>query len=211
MTKTLTASILLLFSTLSLADMNQDLLAIQKAWAVANYQTPESRQESAFESLEKRARQLVERYPDRAEPRIWLAISLSTDAGVNGGLSALGKVKEARKLLEEAEKIDPEALHGSIYTSLGSLYYKVPGWPLAFGNDDKARRYLQKALAINPAGIDPNYFYGDFLISQDHPKEAIEYLRRARQAPPRPDRPIADAGRRREIAAALRKAQGMLE
>ena len=94
-------------------------------------------------------RTLVESYPDRAEPKIWLAIALSTDAGINGGLSALGEVKEARRLLESAEKIDPAALDGSIYTSLGSLYYQVPGWPIGFGNDDKAEAYLKQALAIN--------------------------------------------------------------
>ncbi len=39
-------------------------------------------------------------------------------------------MKEARASLEAALKIAPEALDGSAYTSLGSLYYQVPGWPL---------------------------------------------------------------------------------
>ena len=30
-------------------------------------------------------------------------------------------------------------------------------------SDDKAREMLQTALAINPEGIDPNYFLGDLL------------------------------------------------
>lgn len=155
---------MLLAATAASANMNGDILQIQQRWATANYETPASAQESAFEALVADARKLVEQYPEAAEPRIWLAIILSTDAGVNGGLGALGKVKEARKLLEAAEKINPDAMDGSIYTSLGSLYYQVPGWPIGFGDTKKAAYYLNKALSINPDGIDPNYFYGDFTL-----------------------------------------------
>ena len=51
-----------------------------------------------------------------------------------------------------------------LITSLGTLYYKVPGWPIGFGSDKKAREYLAKALDLNPTGIDPNYFMGEFLF-----------------------------------------------
>ena len=57
-------------------------------------------------------------------------------------------------------------LNGSVYTSLGSLYYQVPGWPIGFGSDKKAESYLKKALAVNPDGMDPNYFYGDFMLQE---------------------------------------------
>ena len=211
MKKAMVLFLSLLFSTGLLADMQQDLAAVQKDWAIAKYRTPEPRQEKAFAALTARARKLVDTYPDRAEPRIWLAIVLSTDAGISGGLSALGKVKAAKSLLEAAEKIDPNALDGSIYTSLGSLYYQVPGWPLAFGNDQKAETYLRKALAINPDGIDPNYFYGDFLLDQEQPAKAMKYLLHAKAAPPRPGRPIADEGRRQEIEQDLAKARKMME
>ncbi len=63
---------------------------------------------------------------------------------------------------------DPDALHGSIYTSLGTLYAQVPGWPLGFGDNDNAKAYFNKALEVNPAGIDPNYFYAQFLYDQHH-------------------------------------------
>ena len=131
----------LLFSASASATMMADVSDIQHAWAKANYDTPKDQQEKAFETLVKQARDVTAKYADNAEPRVWLAIVLSTDAGVTGGFGALGKVKEARKYLEEAEAIDANVLNGSIYTSLGSLYYQVPGWPLGFGNDDKAEEY----------------------------------------------------------------------
>ncbi len=129
---------------------------------------------------------------------------------MTGGLGALGKVKEARRLLEAALQIDATVLDGSAYTSLGSLYYQVPGWPIGFGDDEKAESNLKKALAINPDGIDPNYFYGDFMLEQDNYSEAVRYLEKASAAPPRPDRPLADLGRKREISAKLAQARSKL-
>ena len=202
---------LLFISTSSLhAGMPEDIGKIQSAWAIARYQTSSDLQETAFENLVEKARKLAADYPDQAEPKVWLAICLSTDAGVNGGFDALGKVKEAKRLLDAAEEINPGVLNGSVYTSLGSLYYQVPGWPIAFGNEEMAEKYLKKALALNPEGIDPNFFYGDFLLSEDHPREALEYLEKAKAAPARPNRPVADAGRQSEIDEAIAKARKML-
>ena len=53
---------------------------------------------------------------------------------------------QAKKLFERAIKLDPAAMDGSAYTSLGSLYYQVPGWPVGFGDDDKAKEMLLKGL-----------------------------------------------------------------
>ncbi len=180
------------------ADLETELVGIQQRWADIQYQLPENQREKAFEGLVTDVEAFVTRYPDRAEPLIWQGIVLSTYAGAKGGLGALGLVKDARNLLEAALDIDEDALDGSAYTSLGSLYYQVPGWPLSFGDDDKALKYLQKALAINPDGMDANFFFGDFLLEQGQPERAQTYLRKVLQAPGRPGRAVADAGRRKE-------------
>jgi len=181
----------------------QGIQRLQTEWALTKYRTPEAQQDAAFEALTRQAEALSAAYPQRAEPLIWQAIIESTQAGVVGGLGALLKVKHARSLLEQAEKLDATALEGSVYTSLGSLYYQVPGWPLGFGDDAKAEAYLNKALELNPNGIDPNYFYGDFLRDQDRYEEAVVYLQKALDAPPRPNRAVADEGRREEVRNAL--------
>ncbi len=178
---------------------------VSHGWASASYQTPEAQQEAVFGKLIERSKAVVDSYPGRAEPLIWEAIVLSSAAKAEGGLGALGKVKSARKLLEQAEKIDPTALNGSVYNSLGSLYAKVPGWPIGFGDKQKAREYLEKALAINPNGIDPNYFYADLLADQGEYAKAVEHLKRALAAPPRPGREDADAGRRADVQHLLNK------
>lgn len=182
----------------------QQIGYLQTEWARIKYQTPgKDRQIKALNQLENHAASVTSTYPDRAEPKIWQAIILSTDAGIAKGISALGKVKEAKALLEQALEIDEAALNGSAYTSLGSLYYQVPGWPIAFGNTEKAEEYLTKALKINPDGIDPNFFYADFLIEDDREQEARLFLEQALKAPDRLGRTLADAGRRQEIKAKL--------
>jgi tetratricopeptide (TPR) repeat protein len=186
--------------------MSPELLALSESWAKIKYQMPEDKRVEALEALNQEAAALVEANVGKAEPLVWQAIILSTTAGEKGGLGALSLVKQAKKLLERAEALDPEVLNGSVYTSLGSLYYQVPGWPIGFGSDKKAESYLKKALAVNPDGMDPNYFYGDFMLQEKkNYSEALAAFERALAAAPRKNRPIADAGRREEIKAAMAK------
>ncbi len=186
------------------APMDQDIAMLQSEWAKIKYQmSDKDRQLKAIHGLEGKAAAVSAKYPRNAEPKIWEGIILSTDAGIVKGLSALGKVKKAKALFETALKQNPKALDGSAHTSLGSLYYQVPGWPVAFGDDDEAEKHLKHALQLNPNGIDPNFFYGDFLLQDGRFDEAKSRLSIALQAPDRPTRPLADAGRRQEIKAAL--------
>lgn len=186
----------------------QQVADLQNRWAEIKYHGMDTdTQITQMSTLSDEAGSLVAANPARAEPKIWQAIILSSEAGLIKGLSALPKVKKAKTLLEEAAKIDTNALQGSAYTSLGSLYYQVPSWPIAFGDNDKAGKYLQAALQINPDGIDTNYFYGDYLIHQKRYAEAIPVLEKALAAPDRPGRALADEGRRQEIRAALADAR----
>ena len=200
---------LVLFASLNTASLAapptlDDAIAdIGHRWAKVSYQIPEAGREAAFGPLIAHTQQVAQAYPGRAEPMIWEAIVLSSAAKAEGGLGALSKVKQARDLLLAAEKINPNALNGSIYNSLGSLYAKVPGWPIGFGDKKKAKAYFEKALALNPDGIDPNYFYADMLADQGDYAQAADHLKRALAAPARPGREDADAGRRREATQLL--------
>ena len=175
------------------------LAELQQRWAEINYTLPPNEQAAAFSRLGEQAEELVERYPDAAELHIWAGIIRSTEAGVSGGLGALGLVKQAKTEFETALALDPLALDGSAYTSLGALYYQVPSWPIGFGDEEKAEWHLQRALAINPEGIDSLYFWGDYLHEQGRDAEARQALERALMAAPRPGRELADSGRRDDI------------
>lgn len=187
------------------------LQQLQQRWAEINYQLPAAQREAAFAKLAGEAEQALAREPDAAELLIWDGIIRSTWAGAKGGLGALGLAKQAKARFEQALALDPQALNGSAYTSLASLYYQVPGWPIGFGDDDKAAELFRQALAINPQGIDPNYFYAGFLIDQDRYAEARSALEKALAAPDRPGRAIADTGRRNEARKLLDDVDKKLE
>jgi tetratricopeptide (TPR) repeat protein len=172
---------------------------LQDQWAEIKYHQPADRQEALFGELAAHSEKALQALPNDAEALIWHGIIEGSYAGAKGGLKALGIVKNAKLKLERAIELDPSALDGSAYTSLGSLYYQVPGWPIGFGDDEKAEQFLKMGLSVNPQGIDPNYFYGDFLFRKGQLLQSKEYLHRALAAHDRPGRALADEGRRREI------------
>lgn len=178
---------------------------IQDRWAEIKYRLPAKEQADQYHALAEQARRLSQANPNVAALLIWEGIVVSSEAGARGGLGALGMAKESKRLLEESLKLDEKAMQGSAYTSLGTLYAKVPRWPVGFGDKTKAEALFRRALSINPDGIDPNYFYGEYLIDEERMAEGRHYLERALKAPPRPGRELADQGRRLEVQALLKK------
>lgn len=205
--KTLTALLgaAALLSSPAFAGVEEDVTRLQHEWENVKYRTMPAEQEKGFERLVSEADKVVSQNPNRAEALIWHGIIEASHAGAKGGLGALKLVTNAKRDFEQALEIDPNALAGSAYTSLGSLYYQVPGWPIGFGDDKKALEFLKKGLAANPDGIDPNFFYGDFLFRAGDLDNAEQVLRKALQAAPRKGRKVADEGRRKEITELLEK------
>lgn len=198
-----TAAAALLLGNMAFADVAADVKHLQERWAEINYQMEGKAQETAFDALMKEAEAIVAANPTSADALIWSGIIKSTYAGAKGGLGALSLAKASKADLEKAMSIDANALQGSAYTSLGALYYSVPGWPVGFGDDEKAEELLKKALTMNAEGIDPNYFYANFLVNQKRYTEARTYFEKAKKAPARPGRALADSGRQKEIDEAL--------
>lgn len=185
--------------------MTPEVTRLQDEWAEIKYKTSPEQREQRFAELTRQAKKVAAQNPKDPEALIWAGIIESSYAGVRGGIGALSLVKGAKELLERAIEIDPTAMEGSGLVSLGSLYYQVPGWPISFGDDKKAVEFLRKGLALNPNGIDSNFFYADYLYRSGDLSGAEAYLRRAMKAPLRPGRLSADDGRRDEIDVLLKK------
>ncbi len=187
--------------------MQTELDALSRGWAHVNYEIRDMHAEAAeAQALEARAGALAAQYPDRAEPLAWQALIMLCEADARHDLRSLELARGARRLLERAARIDPNALGaGAIYANLGALYAQVPSFPIGFGDLDKARAYFAKALAANPTGLDTNYFYADYLNRQGRRAEAMQALDRALAAPARPGRELADRGRKWEASELLAK------
>ncbi|CAN5359359.1 hypothetical protein BH11PSE9_BH11PSE9_28870 [soil metagenome] len=205
----LLAAFLILPLAARAAQVDDAVAEVEHDWEVIEYQTPTREREARFEALWARAHRYSEANPDRSEPLVWEGIVATSVAGEKNLFVAPVWLKRARAVLEQALKIDPDALDGLAFEQLGVLYYKAWRWPVGFWDEAKAGELLQRGLAINPKGLDANFFYGEFMLEQQRPAEALGYLERAVAAPPRPGRQISDSGRREEARQLLARARGL--
>jgi len=194
------------------AGINAAVLQLALEWEHIKFEVSDKdAQESQMAALTERAANIVQQYPRRPEAVIWLGILVSEQASMaseNGSpLKALGFAKRAREMLEPIAQQYPDVLDAGAPTSLGVLYYRVPRFPIAFGDKAKARQLLQEAIKYAPDGLDANYFYGDFLYSEHEYAAAEQVFKHGLALPPHPDRPIWDKSRRLVMQEDLAKMQ----
>jgi tetratricopeptide (TPR) repeat protein len=170
---------------------------LQSTWEEIKFGVPEGDAQTAkMNALGEDADAVAARFPDSPEVLIWDGIITSERASMASAFSALGLAKRARDILEQAYQMAPAKLDAGAPTSLGVLYYRVPGFPVGFGDKAKGRRLLEEAVKLAPTGLDAWYFYGDFLYEQKEYAKAAETFRHALSLPPHPDRPLWDKSRR---------------
>jgi tetratricopeptide (TPR) repeat protein len=188
--------------------MDADIHSIELQWEHIKFDEVGSHNQFAhIDTLAKFAASLTAKYPGRVEPLIWEGIVISEEAGMASTMSALGYAKQAKVILEQAYAKDPAALDAGAPTSLGVLYSRVPGWPIGFGDNDKARQLLTQAVTLAPNGMDANYFYADFLMSQHEYAAAYKVLNHALALPLQKNRPLWDKNRRAVIRELMAKAR----
>jgi len=204
----------LLTSPAFAGEIDDAVLELQHEWGNANYKAADKDKEATFKALVEKAAALNAKFQNRAEPKIWEAIIRAGYAGAMGGLSsmtnAMPQMEKGRDLLLEAKKINANAMNGSVYTTLGSFYYMTPGWPIGFGDDDKALEYLNNAHSIAPDDMDANYFMADYWMEQRKYKKALPILEKIMALPAVANRPVYSEGRKAEAAELLAKAQKKL-
>jgi tetratricopeptide (TPR) repeat protein len=170
---------------------------LQSTWEAIKFSVPEGDEQTRqMNALGEDADTVASKFPDRPEVLIWDGIITSERASMASAFSALGLAKAARDLLERAYKIAPAKLDAGATTSLGVLYYRVPGFPIGFGDKAKARQLLEQAVKLAPTGLDAWYFYADFLFEQKEYSKAADAFRHALSLPQHPDRPLWDKNRR---------------
>ncbi len=166
------------------ATLDQELAALARESDTAKFDTPDGDQRAkAFVAVQLHAAILDKQYPRSAEPLVWQAWALIDQSMVLRDFSSLGLLKQARQKLEAALAIDPN--HAGANSTLGSLYFNVPKWPLSFGDRKKGRAYLLKSLAIDPTSGWQNLDYAKCLFKDEDYSGAVKYATITLQSPMR--------------------------
>jgi len=198
--------LLILVSNTCFAEGLDDALnSIESEWAIVHYSLPKAKQQIAYPALLDKIKPLMEQYPNDAGVIYWQALVKASYANFQNPVAALQAVHEVRDLLTKAIAINPRVMNGAAYIVLGTLYDKVPSWPIGFGDDNTAKSLLESALKINPNGLVSNYFYGQFLLAHDDEQAAERYFNKALVAPIRADQIYADQQMRHNVERELKK------
>jgi tetratricopeptide (TPR) repeat protein len=203
---TLLVASLYTFSSQAADGLSPDVRRLRTKWEAIKFGVPEGdEQTKQMNALGEEADAVAARSPGVPEAMIWDGIITSERASMASAFSALGLAKRARDILEQAYNMDPARMDAGATTSLGVLYYRVPGFPIGFGDKARARQLLEQAVKLAPNGLDAWYFYGDFLYTENQYPKAVEVFQHALKIPQHPDRPLWDKNRRLMIEELLAK------
>jgi len=112
------------------AGIEDSILELQHDWEAIRYQSPPAEREKRFEVLVAKAHKVSSSFAGRSEPLVWEGIIVSSLAGAKGGIGALGLVKQAKALYEDALKIDANVLDApSLKTVRINGNWKPPASP----------------------------------------------------------------------------------
>lgn len=208
MKKTTIVAILLLTTTvLSANNIMPEINNIESQWAVIYYEQNIEQKRKAYPLLIKRIHKLSKKYPEAVEPMIWEALVIATNAEFENPFKALESIDIAKKILEQSIQLDPESLDGAAFVILGTIFYSTPGWPISFGDYNRAEELLKKGIEINPNSIDSNYFYASYLLLKNNVSEAQKFFKLALKAPNRPEQLYADEQLKKEVLIALKNSE----
>lgn len=192
MLKLITFICLMLVSNIMPASpLMDEINSIESEWANVFYHLSKTDDmaKKEYSRLISKAQHLGMRYPDATEPVFWEANILASRAEHENIFTALASINTAKTLLKKVIQKDASTLGGAALVTLSILYYEMP---LIYNDSSMAERYLKQALKINPNGVDPNYYYAEFLRSIDKIMLAIKYYKFVLSATVRSEQQFAD-------------------
>lgn len=187
--------IAIIFSFSSVLAWSDGLKQVITNWEVANFTLDGDAQKVAFDTLLERADALRSNPSATAEDFLWAGIIESSYAGEIGGMSALSHAKQAKNDFESAlSGSDPNVTPAAL-ASLGTLHSKVPGWPIGFGNDKKAKKFFEDAEQAGADTLDFYMMYAEYALNKGMKDKALALLQASEEVEPRAERNISDAAR----------------
>lgn len=123
----------------------------------------------------------VELAPDCAPCHMFTAINMVLYGESVGVLKMLFTLGEIRSLLERSYALDPGFAYAGAPRLLGLIDHKLPR--LLGGDPDRARRYFEEAIALDPEGPLNYQLYARLLEDQNRIEDALHMARRGLAVP----------------------------
>jgi tetratricopeptide (TPR) repeat protein len=128
------------------------------------------------------AREALKADPNHGAAHYWLGALLLFVADAE---QSYGRLKEALKELDTAERLDPKVDLGGPARMKGRIYQETPGFPF-LGSLSKANECFRASLKIAPEALLTRLWLAETLSSQKKPDEAKTEAERVTQADARP-------------------------
>lgn len=106
----------------------------------------------------------------------WKAAAVGKQGLDIGVTKALKSARPMRESLEIVLGNDEKFEYGGAHRALGRLYYELPGWPLSFGDNDKALEHLKKSMNLFPDHLGNRIYYAQMLLKKGQKEEAKKQI-----------------------------------
>lgn len=126
--------------------------------AIGDEQANDDAKYPFYEKGESLAKKSLEKYPT-GHAYLWRASNIGRIGELNGPLNSLVKAYYMRKYLDKV--MNEFGLKDSeVYYVLGELYRQLPGFPISYGDTNKAISYSRLALLTIPSVVVfPNHYF----------------------------------------------------
>lgn len=130
-----------------------------------------SARKSHFQKGIDEARVLLQQDGNSSEGLFWLAVNMGAEALERGKMSALPVVPKMERLLLKLDSVDPSYEDAGAARVLGRLYHQAPS-VISVGSNDKAKKFLERALKLAPNHPGNQAFAADFFLNNGDEERA---------------------------------------
>lgn len=123
--------------------------------------------DTADQALAENANEVVALY--------WKAVAMGKLSEKMSILDALRMTRSMENLFLRVIALDENYDNAGGHKALGRIYHQLPGFPISFGNNEKALFHLRRAYELFPEDIITRAFYAEILMDLDEKQEALRH------------------------------------
>ncbi len=133
----------------------------------------------------KYADETIKKFPKSPDGWVRKGIFIGTYAITVGVLNVLKYAPEMIKNLQKAYQLNKRYYYAMPCQVLGRVYFKLPPFPLSYGDINKAARYLYEALKIAPSFAHIYVYLAELEAERGNKKLALKFLDKIAQIHPK--------------------------